>query len=311
MKVTSANILAVLAVLVFASLPLNAEEVVTYYHNDQLGSPLAATDSSGAVVWQQAYDPWGEPVTTTANNRAFTGKWRDQGTGLNDYSARWQSSSIGRFTQIDDAPWNESNIHSFNRYAYANNSPYRYKDPDGNVPVDTIWDLANVIYDGGRIIYGKATGNDQIVAEANTDMTLDLVAMATPYIPAGASKVARMVAKASNAKTVAKAGRSAGAMARREYRAASYHGKAGNAVKSKAPKNGQDALDMSVQVKGTSPRRVGIDYETGEFAVFDQTTNGVFHGHVRGWNDLTSQMQNALRKAGMVDRKGKILRGGQ
>ncbi len=106
-------------------------------------------------------------------------------------------------------------------------------------------------------------------------------------------------------------GRSAGAMARREYQGVSYHGKLSNAVKSKAPTNGQDALDASVQVKGTSPRRVGIDYETGEFAVFDQTSNGVFHGHVRGWKDLTSQMQNALRKLGMVDRKGKILGGSQ
>ena len=104
---------------------------------------------------------------------------------------------------------------------------------------------------------------------------------------------------------------SAGAMARREYQGASYHGKVDNAVKSKAPTNGQDALDVSVQVKDTSPRRVGIDYQTGEFTVFDQTSAGVFHGHVRSWNDLTSQMQNALRKAGMVDRKGNILGGGQ
>jgi len=110
---------------------------------------------------------------------------------------------------------------------------------------------------------------------------------------------------------VTQGGRSAGAMVRREYQGASYHGKVGNAVKSKAPTNGQDALDMSVQVKGTSPRRVGIDYKTGEFAVFDQTSSGVFHGHVRGWKDLTSQMQNSLRKSGMVDRKGNILGGGQ
>jgi len=108
-----------------------------------------------------------------------------------------------------------------------------------------------------------------------------------------------------------KGGRSVGAMTRREYQAASYHGKVGNAVKSKAPTNGQDALDMSVQVKANSPRRVGIDYQTGEFVVFDQTSSGIFHGHVRGRKDLTNQMQNTLRKSGMVDRKGNILGGGQ
>jgi len=192
MKNSIVKTLAALAALILTALPLSAAEVVTYYHNDHLGSPIAATDDTGTVVWQQAYDPWGEPVTTTANNRAYNGKWRDLETGLNDYAARWQSSSIGRFTQIDKAPWHEGNIHSFNRYAYANNSPYRYKDPDGNLPVDTIWDAANVLYDGARIAIGSATGNDQMVAEATTDMAVDLGAMLIPYVPAGSSKLARM-----------------------------------------------------------------------------------------------------------------------
>jgi len=53
----------------------------------------------------------------------------------------------------------------------------------------------------------------------------------------------------------------------------------------------------------------GIDYATGDFVVFDQTTAGVFHGHVRAWsgpNGLTPAMQRALRQAGMVDRRGRI-----
>jgi hypothetical protein len=32
---------------------------------------------------------------------------------------------------IDPAPWNETNLHSFNRYAFANNNPMRFVDPDG------------------------------------------------------------------------------------------------------------------------------------------------------------------------------------
>jgi len=68
---------------------------------------------------------------------------------------------------------------------------------------------------------------------------------------------------------------------------------------------------MSIQIKGTSHRRVGIDDKTGEFVVFHRTSSSVFHGHVRAWKDLTTQMQNALRKAGIIDRKGNILIGDQ
>jgi hypothetical protein len=43
---------------------------------------------------------------------------------------------IGRFIGIDPVDFHEGNIHSFNRYAYANNNTYRYIDPDGAQPID-------------------------------------------------------------------------------------------------------------------------------------------------------------------------------
>ncbi|WP_438269636.1 hypothetical protein [Pseudomonas alvandae] len=33
---------------------------------------------------------------------------------------------------IDAVDFQENNLHSFNRYTYANNNPYKYVDPDGN-----------------------------------------------------------------------------------------------------------------------------------------------------------------------------------
>jgi hypothetical protein len=77
---------------------------------------------------------------------------------------------------------------------------------------------------------------------------------------------------------------------------------------SKTPKNGPNALDASVQIKDTSPRRVGVDYETGEFVVFDEHTAGNYHGHVRKWDELEQGHQNALVGSGMANRKGDILR---
>jgi filamentous hemagglutinin len=137
-------------------------------------------------------------------------------------------------------------------------------------------------------------------------------------ISVGSSQVEKAIeyfAKVKNggvgAKATAVTGESAGAMRRLDYEAAPYHGKVDNAVKSRAPINGQDALDTAIQVKPTSPRRVGIDYESKEFVVFDKTLDTTYHGHVRSWKDLHPDMQRALQQAGMADRKGNILVGGK
>ncbi len=75
------------------------------------------------------------------------------------------------------------------------------------------------------------------------------------------------------------------------------------------PSNPQRTLEESISFNPNTTRRVGVDYRSGEFAVFDETFNGsgIYHGHVRTWNELTQQMQSALRRAGLVTNKGKIL----
>jgi len=55
---------------------------------------------------------------------------------------------------------------------------------------------------------------------------------------------------------------------------------------------------LKIDVNGL--RKAGIN------PVFDQTTEGVFHGHTRTWNELTDQMQRTLRQSGMVNGKGVI-----
>ncbi len=92
-----------------------------------------------------------------------------------------------------------------------------------------------------------------------------------------------------------------------EFDAASYHGKADTPVKSKGPANGQETLENSIQVKPTSPRRIGVDPDTSEFVVFDRTGGDVYHGHVRPWDKLHQDMKNALIKAKKTDNKGNIL----
>jgi hypothetical protein len=94
------------------------------------------------------------------------------------------------------------------------------------------------------------------------------------------------------------------------YEPSEKHGSEDRGDISRAPADGQEALDNSVQVKDTSTRRVGVDKDNDEIVVFDETHpgKGIFHGHVRPWDKLTSQMQDALKKAGLVDKRGRILK---
>lgn len=94
---------------------------------------------------------------------------------------------------IDPAPVDVSNVHSSNRYAYANNNPYRYVDPTGEIPLDTLWDAGNVVYDLGKITVGWTTGNQAWVVSGGKDLLLDAGAMALPYVPAGMQKIGREV----------------------------------------------------------------------------------------------------------------------
>jgi hypothetical protein len=86
------------------------------------------------------------------------------------------------------------------------------------------------------------------------------------------------------------------------------HGKTQRGNAAPGPTNGQGALDSSVGIGPNTARRIGIDKENDEFVVFDETLpgKGEFHGHVRTWEGLNQQMQNALYQSGLVNRKGKM-----
>jgi RHS repeat-associated protein len=178
-----------LSIALLAS-PTRAEDVVEYFHQDAIGNVRAVTNQAGQVIERHDYLPFGEEwcgtqvcgSATPGQPKRFTGKERDSETGLDYFGARYYGSRIGRFTTVDPVyTWRENLVdpQRWNRYAYVRNNPLRYVDPDGKIPVDTIWDVGNVLYD---IYTGVKTGNW-------TDLGVDALAAAIPYVPAGASKL--------------------------------------------------------------------------------------------------------------------------
>ena len=112
-----------------------AADIITYYHNDISGTPLLATDAAGNVLWKENYQPYGDKLNkqpaSAGNKVGFAGKPYDGNTGLSYMGARYYDPVIGRFMGIDPKGFDEGNLQSFNRYAYANNNPYKFVDPDG------------------------------------------------------------------------------------------------------------------------------------------------------------------------------------
>ena len=129
-----------------------------YYHNDFAGSPLAATDQSGNVLWSESYAPYGERYfnqdTTTRNGVWFAGKPTEDSSGLSYFGGRWYNPIVGRFYSVDPIRFRDSNPLSFNRYAYGNNNPYRFIDPDGSAPVAIIIEAVLVNAAAGAVAAG-------------------------------------------------------------------------------------------------------------------------------------------------------------
>ena len=128
---------------------LTEYEQVIYYHSDALGSPVAATDANGDLLWREEYSPYGSRLLYQSREldcgsgvcapeesawdekHWFTAKLEETRNGIQYFGARWYEPELGRFLSADPIQFQEDNFLSFNRYAYANNNPYKFTDPDG------------------------------------------------------------------------------------------------------------------------------------------------------------------------------------
>jgi RHS repeat-associated protein len=126
------------------STPLTqAQEVRTYFITHGVGSPVIATDAYANITWSEDYLPYGErryrSTASGANERWFTNAPQNEDTGLIDLGNRQYDPVIGRFLNIDPVATSPSQPFSINRYAYANNNPYRFVDPNGGNPVAVLF----------------------------------------------------------------------------------------------------------------------------------------------------------------------------
>ncbi|MEK6754348.1 MAG: RHS repeat-associated core domain-containing protein, partial [Chloroflexota bacterium] len=114
---------------------MRAGSTLTYLLGDHLGSTSLTTDSSGNLVSELRYKPWGETrysSGTTTTSYRYTGQREEAGFGLYFYNARWMDPVLGRFVQADTLV--PGGVQGLDRYAYVLNNPMRYHDPSGHAP---------------------------------------------------------------------------------------------------------------------------------------------------------------------------------
>jgi RHS repeat-associated protein len=130
----------VAVVLVGAPFPNDTTPAVKFHFSDHLGSSHMVIDDSGAFINREEYTPYGEHSFGSFGRKRyrFTGKERDEESGLYYHSARYYAPWLARWTSSDPIGLRGG----VNLYQYVLSNPVRLVDPTGLGPKE---DLAKAV----------------------------------------------------------------------------------------------------------------------------------------------------------------------
>lgn len=172
----------------------NRDEVI-FFFNDALGSAVAAVNESGELCWSEEYTGYGDKSINddvisvvgcgiVGEERGFTGHTEDVNSDLVYMQQRYYDPSIGRFLSIDPLDANPESPKTFNRYAYANNNPYKYVDPDGRAAIVVglliigagveAYDLYQAYKEGGVSGLAQQAATDAVMSAAGVGIPAKL-----------------------------------------------------------------------------------------------------------------------------------------
>jgi RHS repeat-associated protein len=108
---------------------------IYFHYGDWLGSKRISTDVAGNIAETCTSLPFGDGQNCTGAQDVspmhFTGKERDPESGLDNFGARYDSSSMGRFMSPDPLAGHTEDPQTLNRYVYVRNNPLSLTDPTG------------------------------------------------------------------------------------------------------------------------------------------------------------------------------------
>ncbi len=112
--------------------------LIRYQYGNHLGSALLETDAAGTPISYEEYHPFGTSAYRSGKpgfdlslkRYRFSGKERDDETGLYYFGARYYAPWLGRWTSPDPAGF----VDGLNLYRYCRNNPVMVADPNGCQP---------------------------------------------------------------------------------------------------------------------------------------------------------------------------------
>jgi RHS repeat-associated protein len=109
-------------------------QLIRYQFGNHLGSASLELDNAGQIISYEEYYPYGSTVyqavrsqTETPKRYRYTGKERDEESGLYYHGARYYAPWVGRWTSCDP----KGLVDGSNVFAYARDNPLMYADPTG------------------------------------------------------------------------------------------------------------------------------------------------------------------------------------
>ena len=168
-----------------------------FFERDYLGSVRAVFDLYGNLEQTNDYNVTGIPSSRHLGNadvHKHTGKEFQGFNGLAwyDNNARYYDPILGRFTTQDPLaekyPW-------LSPYNHCANNPLKNIDPTGKW-LETLYDAGHFVYDVGAALYNHSIGDHETAKSHWIDASYDGLALITPGLPAGMTKVNK-IAKAT------------------------------------------------------------------------------------------------------------------
>ena len=162
-----------------------AESDQYFYHPDHIGSTSIITDANGVATQFVVYMPFGESFVDEHSSRRempykFSGKERDEETGLSYFGARYYDAGVGIWYGVDPLAGKYPNVGG---YVYVLGNPIRLIDPDGRQVRSST--RPTFRYDDGfsRFPKEKPTFNDF----ASYRRWMQIATIAYPLMPDGSS----------------------------------------------------------------------------------------------------------------------------